>query len=78
MQCIFDFAGRMPDWQNDVQSRFPSLGLLNTPWRWNNVGAPELGEWVLAARETLLQGGNVDLLTCPAHVVWYQLTGVAY
>ena len=78
MQCIFDFAGRMPDWQNDVQSRFPSLGLLNTPWRWNNVGAPELGEWVLAARETLLQGGNVDLLTCPAHVGWHQLTGVAY
>lgn len=76
MQCIFNFAGPMPDWQHEVQRRFPLLGTLDTPWRWNNAGAPVLGEWILAARETLQQGITLNLTDCPNHVQWHQLTNV--
>lgn len=77
MQCIFNFAGPMPDWNNEVLRRFPLINSLNIPWRWNNAGVPLLGEWILAVREILQQGRSIDLLSCPAHVVWHQLTGVA-
>lgn len=77
MQCIFDFAGPMPNWEGEVLNRFPLLGTLDTPWRWNNAGAPELGEWVLSAREALQHGINLDFTNCPAHVKWHQLTGNA-
>lgn len=77
MQCIFNFAGPMPDWNNDVLQRFPLIGSLNIPWRWNNAGAPLLGQWILEVREILLHGGNVDLRTCPAYVRWHQLTGIS-
>ncbi|HCG7064333.1 hypothetical protein CGH81_10620 [Vibrio parahaemolyticus] len=77
MQCIFSFAGPMPDWQQEVQQRFPLLGTLGTPWRWNNAGAPDLGEWILDARETLLRRESLDLTDCPNHVLWRPLTGNA-
>jgi hypothetical protein len=77
MQCIFNFAGPMPDWNNDVLQRFPLIDSLNIPWRWNNAGVPILGEWILGAREVLQQDKSIDLLSCPAHVAWRQLTGVA-
>jgi hypothetical protein len=75
MQCIFDFSGRMPDWYSEVLSRFPPLGTMNIPWRWNNAGTQQLGEWVLFARERFLLGESVDLRSCPGYVAWYQLTG---
>jgi DNA helicase-2/ATP-dependent DNA helicase PcrA len=77
MQCIFNFAGPMPDWNNEVLQRFPLISSLKIPWRWNNVGAPMLGEWILDVRELLQQSKSIDLLSCPGHVVWQQLTGVA-
>jgi hypothetical protein len=76
MQCIFNFAGPMPNWNGEVLHRFPIIGKLDTPWRWNNAGAPLLGEWILAAREALQQGTRVDLRTCPKHIVLNQLTDV--
>jgi DNA helicase-2/ATP-dependent DNA helicase PcrA len=76
MQCIFDFRNAiMPNWELDVQNTFPLIGSLNTPWRWNNSGSPQLGSWVLDAREDLQQNRTVDLLTCPNHVFWHPLTG---
>lgn len=76
MQCIFNFSGPMPSWNGDVMTRFPLITELNTPWRWINSGAPELGQWILNCRMALMQGGAIDLLSCPDYVRWIQLTGV--
>lgn len=75
MQCIFDFAGPMPSWINDVQERFPIINELNTPWRWINAGTPNLGQWILDSRNSLLQGTSIDLLSCQEYIHWNQLTG---
>lgn len=75
MQCIFNFAGPMPSWIDDVQTRFPIINELNTPWRWINAGTPNLGQWILDSRNILLQGDSIDLLSCPEYVHWNQLTG---
>lgn len=77
MQCIFNFGGPMPDWDNGVLQHFPLIEELDTPWRWNNVGAPVLGQWILATREALKQGSRIDLRTCPAHITLHLLTGIA-
>jgi DNA helicase-2/ATP-dependent DNA helicase PcrA len=74
MQAIFDFAGAVVDWNAHVLERFPSLGELETPWRWNNARKPDLGTWVLQARRTLLAGGSVDLRLAPPQVQWIDLT----
>lgn len=75
MQCIFDFRNvLMPNWIGDVERVFPLIGTLNIPWRWNNSGAPRLGQWVLDARNTLQNNRTIDLLSCPTHVFWNRLT----
>lgn len=75
MQCIFDFSGAMPDWVLEVEQQFPVLGTLNTPWRWNNALSPLLGQWILHARDTLMSGNKVDLMSCPQHIFWHPLSG---
>lgn len=75
MQCIFNFSGPMPSWDTDVQIRFPIISQLDTPWRWINAETPNLGQWILNSRNLLLQGLPIDLLSCPEHVYWKQLTG---
>jgi hypothetical protein len=77
MQCIFNFGGPMPHWDNDVKSRFPVISELTTPWRWINAGAPDLGKWILNCRELLLHGRSIDLSSCPNYVYWNQLRGNA-
>jgi len=77
VQCIFNFGGPMPDWDSEVLRQFPLTSELNTPWRWNNAGTPLLGEWILAARETLKQRRRVDLRTCPTHIILHPLTDIA-
>ena len=75
MQAIFGFGGDpLPNWDMDVVPIFPSLGELDTPWRWDNAGANDLGRWLLAARHSLTQGRSVDLRTCPNRVFWHQLS----
>jgi len=71
LQAVFGF-GRdlLPHWQNEVLGYFPHLGTLNIPWRWNNVGAGELGAWLLQVRQLLLAGQSIDLRTCPNFVEW--------
>ena len=75
MQCIFDFSGPMPSWNDEVQARFPLISQLEVPWRWENVGTPELGRWILDCRNRLALGQSVDLKGCPGYVNWIQLTG---
>lgn len=76
MQCIFNFAGRMPDWNTEVQARFPLIHELTVPWRWNNAGSHDLGQWVLDCRKILNQGNKIDLSTCPGYVYHKALVGV--
>jgi len=79
MQAIFGFNANdpLPDWNTTVAAAYPLLGELTTPWRWNNAGAPALGQWLLEARAALISGQPVDLRTCPAHIHWQQITGVS-
>ena len=74
MQAIFGFAGnRLPDWDTEVCTVFPIVGALDTPWRWNNAGARELGSWLLDVREKLLQRKPVNVRDSPTSVRWVQL-----
>lgn len=64
MQAIFDFGGdegKPVDWAASVFPAFTCLGQLETPWRWNSAGDPNLGVWLKKAREALEQGQKIDL-----------------
>jgi hypothetical protein len=74
LQCIFNFGGPMPSWNNDIISRFPVIAELDIPWRWINSGNAELGQWILNCRGLLLNRQPIDLTSCPAHVNWGQLS----
>lgn len=78
MQAVFGFIPHdpLPNWAGVVARDYPQIGALVTPWRWNNAGAPALGQWLLTARTSLMAGNSVDLRSCPAHVHWVQLTGI--
>lgn len=74
MQAIFGFRGnQLVGWGTEVQTQFPAVGELRTPWRWRLAGAENLGQWLLAIRQQLEAGYPVDLRTAPAEVVWIQL-----
>lgn len=74
MQAIFGFGGNcLVNWQVDVESQFPPVGMLQTPWRWRLAGTEELGQWLLRARAGLQAGQTVDLQGAPAEVQWVQL-----
>ncbi|WP_158900059.1 UvrD-helicase domain-containing protein [Burkholderia sp. L27(2015)] len=74
MQAIFGFAGnRLVDWQANVQTQFPAIGQLQTPWRWRRAGTENLGNWLLAARGHLQAGQSIDLRGAPVEVQWVQL-----
>lgn len=76
LQAIFGFGDDLlPDWTTVVEACFPSLGELTTPWRWKNLGADDLGEWILKVRAALLKGESIDLRTGGKRVHWRQLTG---
>lgn len=61
LQAIFDFADKPVNWDTSIYPYFQCLGELQTPWRWRNVGAHELGEWLKDARTSLLAGHKIDL-----------------
>jgi hypothetical protein len=73
LQAIFGFKEPTVDWVTQVHHAFPPVGELVTPWRWRNVGAEALGNWLLDARGRLLAGQPVDLRRAPAEVIWRQL-----
>lgn len=74
VQAIFNFAGPIVHWENDVLSRFPSVGQLTIPWRWRNAKTEPLGHWLLEAREALTKGIPIDLKTAPKEVEWIPIT----
>jgi DNA helicase-2/ATP-dependent DNA helicase PcrA len=75
-QSIFGFGGdRLADWNSEVLTFFPVVGELTIPWRWNNAGAAELGNWLLSLRPKLASGTPIDLRTAPAAVQWIELDG---
>ncbi|NVK17238.1 MAG: UvrD-helicase domain-containing protein [Methylocystaceae bacterium] len=77
MQAIFGFGqDTLPNWDNEVIPFFPVIGMLNTPWRWENRNARALGDWLLNARQGLLAGGNIDLRSCVGHIFWNRITDV--
>ena len=70
MQAIFDFAGSIIPW-SEVETVFPPLARLSTPWRWNRVGCEKLGAWLFKVREALERGDALDLSSAPPeHVRW--------
>jgi hypothetical protein len=87
MQGIFDFDDRAPqqgnlfespdpcpDWQQEVERRFPRLRELQTPYRWQKQNAnPALGDWLRDVRSSLTNGTEIDLNGAPVH--WNSLTG---
>lgn len=74
MQAIFNFGrNRLVDWNADVTTHFPAIGILTTPWRWRLAGAENLGTWLLQARQLLEAGQPVDLRTAPREVEWVQI-----
>jgi DNA helicase-2/ATP-dependent DNA helicase PcrA len=73
-QAIFGFGDDpLPEWSKVIEY-FPVRGELTTPWRWINAGAPELGAWLLAMRDSLARKAPVDLRTGPG-VEWIELDG---
>lgn len=74
MQAIFGFGGnQLVDWDLDVLPQFPTVGVLQTPWRWRNANTEFLGHWLLACRDTLLGDGAIDLRRAPSEVGWVRL-----
>lgn len=63
LQAIFDFAENPVNWEKSIYPHFEWLGQLETPWRWHNAGADELGAWLKQARETLDAGNKINLNT---------------
>lgn len=61
LQAIFDFADKPVDWDAAIYPHFTCLGRLETPWRWINSGAEELGLWLKSARHSLETGNTIDL-----------------
>jgi hypothetical protein len=75
LQAIFGFREPTVDWNAHVLAAFPQLGAMETPWRWQQVGAEALGQWLLAIRQSLLAGQSIDLKAAPAQVQHIQLVG---
>ncbi|MBY5487099.1 hypothetical protein E0H36_25735 [Rhizobium leguminosarum bv. viciae] len=72
MQAIFGFGNDpLAGWHGQVAATFPRIGVLGTPWRWNNAGAHDLGNWLITARTQLASGGSIDLRTCPNRIFWH-------
>jgi DNA helicase-2/ATP-dependent DNA helicase PcrA len=75
LQAIFGFREPTVDWDTHVRGTFPQLGAMETPWRWRQVGAEALGQWLLTIRQPLLSGQSIDLGAAPTEVQHVQLVG---
>lgn len=63
MQAIFDFGGdegTPVDWAVSVYPAFTCLGQLETPWRWEKAGNPQLGAWLQKVRKSLENDQKID------------------
>lgn len=77
MQAIFDFNGKLPDWDG-VERCFETVWTLDTPYRWVNAHEPAFGRWILDRRTDLQRGGRIDFRSFPANVRWVKLSENAH
>ena len=71
LQGIFNFRqNQIVDWERDVKSNFSEIGKLNIPWRWNNAGNSDLGNWVSTLRHAIINNSGVSLVNLPRSVKW--------
>ena len=78
LQAVFNFPGSpVVAWDRDVAPAFLLLETLDHPWRWERVGAIELGQWLGQARGSLRNGTGIDLQQLPEGCEWRQLSGDA-
>lgn len=71
LQGIFNFRNnQIVDWNRDVNSSFDMVGELGTPWRWNNAGNAELGNWLSAIRQNIINNQAISLSNLPSCVTW--------
>lgn len=76
LQSIFGFGDdRLAHWDDEVCKHFPLSGELTTPWRWRNADNEELGNWLLSARQTLIDRRPIDISNSPESVRWTKLEG---
>jgi len=76
MQAIFDLGDNdLVDWERDVLPRFPEIGRLAVPRRWDRLGMHELGNWLLEVRDKLKAGQDIDLREARGNVQWVPLKG---
>ncbi|MBX9862346.1 MAG: ATP-dependent helicase [Hyphomicrobium sp.] len=80
MQKIFKdksfVGGCLPcDW-NVLKEEADTFEELDVPHRWKNTD-PDLGKWILGAREALKAGGKVDLVNRPTSVVVIRVDNIA-
>ncbi|MBY5532848.1 UvrD-helicase domain-containing protein [Rhizobium leguminosarum] len=75
MQEIFSWQGAHPEWEDDICAIFKPAGELVTPWRWIRAGTEGFGRWLLAARQALMAGDQIDLRDAPLEVEWVHLDG---
>lgn len=67
LQGIFGFSGEdLVEWDTHVAPHFELLGQLDTPWRWKNAGATDLGDWLREVRGKLEARQAIDLSSAPA------------
>ncbi len=66
LQGIFGFAGKLVDWDG-VRQSYDEVGSLTIPHRWRSTN-PELGDWLLDARQRLLSGAEPDWSSSAVHL----------
>jgi len=75
LQGIFNFAGnQIVDWEKDVESNFNTIDELVTPWRWNNAGNSDLGNWLSSVRQNIVNNQPISLSNLPVCVRWVGIT----
>ncbi|MFL9882881.1 UvrD-helicase domain-containing protein [Paraburkholderia agricolaris] len=72
LQAIFGFGNDpLVDWESETVKAFPLAGSFSTGHRWNHVGDPGLGAWLIAQR-TNFRAGHFDFVNSPNSVTWVQ------
>jgi len=67
LQGIFDFAGTLVSWDDDIPQYFEELEPLSTPFRWKGRNE-DLGDWLLSIRDPLLQNRTLDISGAPIEI----------
>lgn len=77
LQGIFDFGDTPVNWKSVVLRDFPLQTTLAKPWRWDNAGCGQLGQWLLSIRPILESGGKIDLEQTPPELEWVRISNAS-